>query len=101
VARRFCRMVDRPDGLVAAFCRDCPRLGHYLITYVVGLGHFSHIIAGAVEVFALAASGEKSWLMVLGGYLAPTLAGNIIGGVTLVAALNHAQVVSGSEGQDI
>lgn len=72
-----------------------------LITYVVGLGHFSHIIAGAVEVFALAASGEKSWLTVLGGYLAPTLAGNIIGGVTLVAALNHAQVVSGSEGQDI
>jgi formate/nitrite transporter FocA (FNT family) len=72
-----------------------------LITYVVGLAHFSHIIAGAVEVFALAAMNEKTWLEVLGIYIAPTLAGNIIGGVTLVAALNHAQVVAGNRGQDV
>jgi formate/nitrite transporter FocA (FNT family) len=32
---------------------------------------------------------------VLGSYMLPTLLGNIIGGVTLVAALNHAQVVAG------
>jgi formate-nitrite transporter family protein len=31
----------------------------------------------------------------LGGFIVPTLLGNILGGVTLVAALNHAQVVSG------
>jgi formate/nitrite transporter FocA (FNT family) len=71
------------------------------ITYLVGLGHFSHIIAGAVEVFAIAAMGEQSWLTVLGHYIAPTLAGNILGGVTLVAALNHAQVVAGGGGEDI
>ena len=29
-------------------------------------------------------------------YLAPALAGNVIGGVTLTTALNHAQVVSGA-----
>jgi formate-nitrite transporter family protein len=28
----------------------------------------------------------------------PTLIGNIIGGVSLVAAINHAQVVAGAEG---
>lgn len=72
-----------------------------LITYLVGLGGFSHIIAGAVEVFAIAAMNEKSWFEVLSLYIAPTLVGNITGGVTLVAALNHAQVVAGSQGQDI
>jgi formate/nitrite transporter FocA (FNT family) len=71
------------------------------ITYLVGLGHFSHIIAGAVEVFAVAAMNEESWLTVIGHFIAPTLLGNILGGVTLVAALNHAQVVAGGRGEDI
>ena len=72
-----------------------------LITYLVGLGHFSHIIAGAVETFTLAAMGEAKWLDVLGGFIVPALIGNIIGGVTLVATLNHAQVVAGKKGQDV
>jgi len=72
-----------------------------VITYVVGLGHFSHIIAGAVETFALAAAGQASWATVLGSYIVPTLAGNILGGVTLVATLNHAQIVAGGKGQDV
>ncbi len=72
-----------------------------IITYLVGLGHFSHIIAGAVEVFTLAGATDTSWFDVIGHYLVPTLIGNIIGGVTLVAAINHAQVVSGGGGQDI
>lgn len=72
-----------------------------IITYIVGLSHFSHVIAGAVEVFAVAAMNEASWLTALGHYVAPTLIGNILGGVTLVAALNHVQVVAGGGGQDI
>jgi len=72
-----------------------------LITYLVGLGHFSHIIAGAVETFTVVAMGEASWGNVLGAYILPTLIGNILGGVTLVATLNHAQVVAGEEGQDM
>ncbi|HEV2801118.1 MAG TPA: formate/nitrite transporter family protein [Pyrinomonadaceae bacterium] len=72
-----------------------------IITYVVGLGHFSHIIAGAVETFALAAAGQASWPTVLGSYIVPTLIGNILGGVTLVATLNHAQIVAGGKGQDV
>jgi formate/nitrite transporter FocA (FNT family) len=69
-----------------------------IITYLVGLGGFSHIIAGACEVFALASAGGKPWLTVIGGYIVPVLIGNIIGGVLLVAALNHAQVVGAEEG---
>jgi formate/nitrite transporter FocA (FNT family) len=72
-----------------------------IITYIVGLGHFSHVIAGAVEVFTIAAMNEESWVRVFGHYIAPTLAGNIIGGITLVAALNHAQIVAGGGGEDI
>ena len=71
------------------------------ITYLVGIGHFSHIIAGAVEVFTLAAMGEAAWPSVLGSYIDPTLIGNVIGGVTLVAGLNYAQVTSGGEQLDM
>ena len=72
-----------------------------LITYLVGLGHFGHVIAGSINTFALAAAGQVSWGTVLTGFLVPTFLGNTIGGVTLVAALNHAQIVSGGGGNDV
>jgi formate/nitrite transporter FocA (FNT family) len=68
-----------------------------LSSYLVGLGHFSHVVAGAVQTFFVAITGEASWESVFGGYLAPTFIGNVIGGVALVAAINHAQVVSGAK----
>ena len=67
------------------------------LTYVVGVAHFSHVIAGSVEVFTLAAAGKTSWATALGGFTLPALLGNILGGVPLVAALNHAQVTAGEE----
>ena len=72
-----------------------------LITYVVGLAQLSHIVAGSIDAFVLAWEGEKTWPGVIGGYILPTLIGNTLGGVTLVAALNHAQVVAGGEGEDV
>jgi len=72
-----------------------------LITYLVGLAEFSHVIAGSIETFTLAASGGESWSRVLGGYVAPTLIGNVIGGVTLVAMLNHAQVTAGGDAGEL
>jgi formate-nitrite transporter family protein len=69
-----------------------------ILTYVVGLAGLTHVIAGSIEVLYLVMSDVKDWLSYAGGYLVPTLIGNIIGGVALVSALNHAQVVSGSEG---
>jgi formate/nitrite transporter FocA (FNT family) len=66
-----------------------------LITYVVGLGELTHVIAGAVEVFYLPFRGAAGFGGVLGRYVVPALIGNIIGGVTLTSALNHAQVVAG------
>lgn len=65
-----------------------------LITYLVGLGGFSHIIAGSTLMFYALVDGSASFGSALGNFFLPTLIGNIIGGVALVAALNYAQVSS-------
>jgi len=70
-----------------------------IVTYIVGLAGLTHIIAGSVEVLFLPMAGVRSWLAVVWGYMVPTLIGNIIGGVSLTAALNHAQVVAGMQGK--
>jgi len=69
-----------------------------IITYVIGLGEFSHVIAGSTTVLYLVVVKAAPWSAYLGGFFLPSLLGNIIGGVSLVAALGHAQVVGGKEG---
>jgi formate/nitrite transporter FocA (FNT family) len=72
-----------------------------ILTYVVGLGGFSHIIVGSIEVMFLAFRGVMSPVDCVTHFILPALAGNCIGGVALVAAINHAQVVAGGGGQDV
>jgi len=64
-----------------------------LLTYVVAIGHFSHVVAGSVEAAFVVFSGHGSVGDYLFGFLVPTLVGNTIGGVALVALLNHAPLV--------
>jgi formate/nitrite transporter FocA (FNT family) len=64
------------------------------VTWLIGLGGFAHVVAGAVDVFLLATTGLTPWHSAIGGYIVPALIGNVIGGVTIVAVINHAQVVS-------
>ncbi len=66
-----------------------------ICTYFVAVGRFPHIIAGSVEVMYLVAEGGLAWTRYAFGYALPTLIGNIVGGVALVSALNHAQVMAG------
>ena len=66
-------------------------------TYFIGAAHFSHVIVGSIEAYVLAAKGEISWLYALEHYTLASLIGNIIGGVSIVAAINHAQVVADKE----
>jgi formate/nitrite transporter FocA (FNT family) len=66
-----------------------------IMTYVIGLGGFTHIVAGSAEVLFLVWNGSISWWSYAGGYALPTLIGNVLGGIALVSALNHAQVVAG------
>ena len=53
------------------------------------------MIAGSSEVFYAAFRGETTWAHALAGFVLPALIGNMVGGITLVAALNHAQATSG------
>jgi formate/nitrite transporter FocA (FNT family) len=57
----------------------------------------NHVIAGSTKILFLVATGAESWGFYLRRFLVPTLVGNIIGGVSLVAFLGHAQVVAGKE----
>ena len=65
-----------------------------IMTWLVGAAHLAHVIVGAVESFYLTALGDMSIGGALGAYILPALLGNILGGVVLVAALNHAHVSS-------
>lgn len=65
-----------------------------IMTYIVSLGGFAHVIAGSIEALYVVMIGVASWRGYFAGYLAPTLLGNVVGGVSMVAFFNHAQVVA-------
>ena len=66
-----------------------------VFTYVIGLSGFAHIVAGSAEVLYGVAEGAIAWSDYWLGFFTPALIGNVIGGVVLVAILNHEQVVAG------
>lgn len=66
-----------------------------LMTYLIGLGGFPHIIAGSVEVLYAVVHGALPWREYLLHWAPATLLGNVVGGVALVSALNYAQVFAG------
>ncbi len=68
-----------------------------LLTYLVGVAGLAHIIAGSVEVLYLVTTGAAPWGSYWGQFMAPTLLGNTLGGVMLVAALNYGQVAPQKE----
>ncbi len=69
-----------------------------IITYIVGIAEFSHVIVGSVDAFYLVGIGQKSLLDYL-AYMTPVLIGNIVGGTSIVAAIAHAQYIGGGEGK--
>jgi formate/nitrite transporter FocA (FNT family) len=68
-----------------------------IVTYLVGISGFNHIIAGSTTMFFLVVTRSISWGTYVTQFFLPTLLGNVIGGLSLVAALGHAQVVGGKE----
>ncbi|MEO6588549.1 MAG: formate/nitrite transporter family protein [Pyrinomonadaceae bacterium] len=65
-----------------------------IMTYLVALGGYAHIIAGSVEVIFAVMTGALNWSNYFLDWMIPTLLGNIVGGVSLVAVLAHAQVIN-------
>lgn len=64
-----------------------------VLTYLIGVGGFAHIVAGSVEVFLLVLAGEASLASVLWNFEVPVLIGNVFGGTALFALISHAQVM--------
>jgi formate/nitrite transporter FocA (FNT family) len=63
----------------------------WLCTAPIAALHFRHSIAGSVEAFFRAAAGDAPWSSMLGSFVVPSVLGNAIGGVLLVALLNYGQ----------
>lgn len=63
-----------------------------LLTYLIALGEFTHVIVGSVEAFYLWVQQAATAGDVFLHFLLPTLAGNVVGGTVLFAVLSYAQV---------
>jgi formate/nitrite transporter FocA (FNT family) len=89
-----------PAGfLIAALVWILPRMesaGEVLmiviITYIIGLGGMSHVVAGSTELFVLVVGGELGLAPAVFGGILPAFAGNVLGGTGIFAALTYAQV---------
>jgi formate-nitrite transporter family protein len=63
-----------------------------LMTYVIALGQFSHVIAGSTEAAFAVFTGAATLSDYFTRFFLPTILGNMFGGVALAALLNHAPV---------
>ncbi|HET7268452.1 MAG TPA: formate/nitrite transporter family protein [Oleiagrimonas sp.] len=65
-----------------------------LMTWLIGVGNFSHAIAGSTEVLYLVFRGELPFVDYVTSFALPTIAGNIVGGSVIFGLISHAQVRS-------
>lgn len=85
--------------LIAAVVWTIPTAGGakfflvFFVTYVIGLGDFTHVIAGAGEGFILLLEGMVDLPWVIFGLIVPAFIGNVIGGTILFATLAYVQVM--------
>src|SRR5271165_3285353 len=63
----------------------------WLLTFVVGVGHFAHCIASTGEIMSAVIAGAVPLSRYL-AWLALATSGNIVGGVMIVTVLNFGQV---------
>jgi hypothetical protein len=64
-----------------------------LMTYLISVGGFMHIVPGSMEAFLLALNGDFGWPWLAIEFILPVLLGNIIGGTALFALISYAQVM--------
>lgn len=70
----------------------------WLATAPIAALGFRHSIAGAIEAFYRGAVGDAPWTQMIFSFEIPAIAGNIVGGVVLVALVNHGQVSRARQG---
>ena len=64
-----------------------------VITWLIAVGGFTHIVAGSLEAWLLVLSGDWSLGWMLWEFMVPVLIGNMIGGTALFAMISYAQVM--------
>jgi formate/nitrite transporter FocA (FNT family) len=64
-----------------------------LMTWLIAVGGFTHIVAGSMEAWMLVLGGDWQWWQMLGQFFVPVLIGNMIGGTALFALISYAQVM--------
>ncbi len=65
-----------------------------IITWLIAVGGFAHVIASSTEVWVALFLGDIGLATAFGGFLVPALVGNILGGTCLFALLAHGQVTA-------
>src|SRR6185503_7820779 len=64
-----------------------------LMTWLIAVGGFTHIVAGSMEAYLLVLAGDwEAWRFVT-SFFAPVLIGNMVGGTALFALISYAQVM--------
>ncbi|KUO56891.1 MAG: hypothetical protein APF78_05530 [Sphingomonadales bacterium BRH_c3] len=88
-----------PSGLlIAALVWMRPSSGNsflgmvLLVTYVIAVGDFTHVVVGSCEIFLLAWIGEGAIGEMMLSNILPTLIGNVMGGTVLFALIAWAQI---------
>jgi formate/nitrite transporter FocA (FNT family) len=64
-----------------------------MMTWLIAVGGFTHIVAGSMEAYMLVIAGDWPWWTMLGQFMVPVLIGNMIGGTALFALISYAQVM--------
>jgi formate/nitrite transporter FocA (FNT family) len=64
-----------------------------LMTYLIAIGGFTHIVAGSMEAYMLVLAGDWEWWRMIVQFVVPVLLGNIVGGTALFALISYAQVM--------
>ena len=63
-----------------------------LMTYLIALGNFDHVVAGSVESAYLVLEGAQPLAHAITTFFVPTLIGNVIGGTAIFTLLAYGQI---------
>ena len=64
-----------------------------LMTWLIAVGGFTHVVAGSMEAYLLVLAGDWEWWRFVTSFFAPVLIGNMLGGTALFALISYAQVM--------